>query len=579
MMCKSILVLLPVYLRYLSLCGSFLIIVSFPFVGYAGDLLSDDELAIISAGAPGPRPDPTGDQPGVADDLTVVGDPVVENWGAVDYQGNVARDINASAIHENIIIEAGSSASIKRSHQINLSYASQFNITALNLSNTVQSNVINGVNLNSNNQTAQTLQNNWFEQNDFQQVRHAINDDFVLIRNVSLRDERITNVINLDTSEIHNDVMSRNVVSYSHVEATIEPFKPEVLFDIGNIQASTPARLNLIAPVHRSFSAADSDGSSWSLYGSYSGLSLTPVFRVNGLEPRGEDLFLDIELGIPGVDMGTISAGGCISSCGKDSTVEFFSVDLGGIERTNIIDGITFREMNPLNGLELNINSGIAYSGQGRFSASDASVGISGEVTAHIGANLDFYLDLSDNWWVDNLFSNNGVWDVHKELDYEVSIPFTILEYQVDPFDVVVNGSVCMDLGSLFECGNEVQEYKSQVILYMDNSSFYSQTEEIISSNAISESNSYEEMHGGILTGAQAELIIMTASDLELATDSGVNINDNAQQNMEAVNVVNSASAISANSLNMDVTRQGLGNMSRASRGLLNQQNYFNQRL
>lgn len=573
MMSKSILVLRFTCLHYLSLCCSCLILISYSFLGYAGDLLSDDELAIVSAGAPGPIPDPTGDRPGVIDDLTVVGD------SGLEQKGDIASTHSVHAIHENIIVVAGSRANIKYSNYIRLSQSSQSNLNAFNLSNTSQSNVINGLNLNSNNQNTQTLQNNWFEQNEFEQSSYAVNTETLLISKSSYRGESITSRTTRERSEVHNNIMSRQVTSYSLVDAEVEPFKPEVLFDIGNIQASPSSSINLIAPVHRSFSATDSDGDGWSLYGNYSGFSITPVFRVNGLEPRGEDLFLDIELGIPGVEMGTISAGGCITSCGEDSTVEFFSVDLGSIEKTNIIDGITFREMNPLNGLELNINSGIAYSGRGRFSAGEASVGIDGELTAHIGASFDFSLDLSDSWWVDDLFRNNGIWNVHRELDYEVAIPFTILDYQLDAFEVEFEGSVCMDLGSLFGCGNNVQEYAYQETLYADNSAEFFQVEERIFSNIFNESNSYEEIQGGILTGAEAELIIMTASDLQMSSDSDVRISDNAQRNLEAVNVVNSAAAISANSLNMDVSRQGAHNSLRLPGALLSQRNYFNQRL
>ena len=573
-MCKFIDNLLFIRFRSLLLSVSFFVFTSYSFVVYAGGLLSDDQLAIISAGAAGPAPDPTGDRPGVADDLNVVGEVVLEQWGSLQ-RNDEPRDNSSSAIHENIIVEAGSSVSIRRNNQIRLSHTSQSNLDALNVSNTSRGNVANVINLNANPDSVQVRQNNWFEQNEFQQASHGTNSNITLVSTTTSRNEIATNLSNQHINEIYNDIYYHQITSSSTVDVAIDPFSPEIVFDLLDIGTIIPEwSLNIIPYLSFDGTYTDPVGGEWGLNGSYSGLTLTgPTLAVNGLRPEGDDLILEVEFNLPRLNMGIITVEGCLSSC------EDLSLNLGSIGGGSIIDDneIRLAGMNPLRDLELNINTGLVTAGRGHFSASDSSLGIDGELEVNLGAYFEFALDLSDYWWVDDLFGENK-WSHRAELDYGINVPFTILEHQVDGFNVNFDGSVCLKLfGTNTSCGYLESSYQESS--YADDSASFSQTGSFVSSNSINESNSYAEVHGGVLTGAQAELIVMTESDLMLNSDSDVNVGDGAQKNLQAVNVVNSAAAIAANSLNIDMGRRSMTSSPVVSGMLLNQRNYFKQRL
>ena len=590
-MCEYIRSLLRIRFRCLLLCGFSFAISSYSYGIFAGALLTDNELADVSAGAPGPVPDPTGDRPGVTDDLSIVGEPALGLSGTLLSVDDDVGDNITAAIHENLIVEAGSDAIIERTIQVRLSHFSQAGLEVINLSNTSLSNVANGLNINTDSASLLTYQNNQIVQNEFQQASYEINSDLVLINHEFLRNEINLSFITLETDEIHNDLANRNISRSSVVDVTVDKYLPTLEFIIGDIEKSQVNQINIIPERElRFFSFEPLElPRLWDLSAEYSGLNVRPNFEVNGLEQRGNDLFLDVKLGLPEIDMGTVSAKGCLIICTEtDPVYTSFSVDLGSIDKLNIIDGLTLEGMNPLTDLDMSINYGIAYAGQGRFSASDAGIGIKGELTTNLSGNLDFNINLPDNWWIDEFFGADTL-SVHREFDYDVVIPFTVLDFKgsgvsdnddfkVDGFSVEFNGSICLKLfGDDTSCGFLESEYEET--FYTDNSTSIEQTKDYFSSTSISESNNYTEVHGGVLTGAEAELIIMTDSDLQLNSDSDVNIKDGAQQKLKAVNVVNSAAAISANSLNMDVARRVQLNPSVSSGVLLNQRNYFNQRL
>ncbi|MCW9005632.1 MAG: hypothetical protein OQK70_10235 [Gammaproteobacteria bacterium] len=575
LMCEYIRNLLRIRFRCLLLCGFSFAISSYSYGIFAGALLTDNELADVSAGAPGPVPDPTGDRPGVADDLSIVGEPALGLSGALQAVDDEARDNISAAIDENLIVEAGSHATIERTNQVRLSHSSQAGLEVVNLSNTSRSSVANGLNINTDSASLLTHQNNQIEQNEFQQASHGTNSNIERVSTSTIRHEIASNFSNQVINEVYNDIYYRSVTSSAITDVAIEPFSPEVFFDLLEIGTIIPEfSLNIIPSVSFDGTYTDPFDGEWGLKGSYSGLTLTgPTLAVNGLRPEGDDLYLEVEFNLPRLEMGTITVEGCLSEC------EDLSLNLGGIGGGSVIENneIRLEGMNPLKDLELNLNTGLVTAGRGQFSASDSSVGISGELEVNLGAFFEFSLDLSDYWWVDDLFGQNK-WSHRAELDYEIDIPFTILEHQVDGFDMNFDGSMCLKLfGSNTSCGHLESSYQES--FYADNSASFNQTDSFAASNTINESNSYAAVHGGILTGAEAELIIMTDSDLQLNSDSDVNIKDGAQQELKAVNVVNSASAVSANSLNMDIARRVQVSPLVSSGVLLNQRNYFNQRL
>ena len=540
----------------------------------AADLLSDNELAVVSAGAPAPVPDPTGDRPGVTDDLNVVGDVVLEQWGS-QQRNDQPRDDSATAIHENMIVEAGSHAKIKRNNQVRLSHTSQANLATLNLTNSSRSNVANVLNLNTNPDSLQTHQSNRVDQNEFQQASYGANNAMRLVSAATTHNGIVTSLSSQVINEIYNDIYYRQVTSSTIVDVAVDPFSPEVFFDLLDIGVIIPEwSLNIIPSGSIGDIYTDPLGGEWGLEGSYSGLTLTgPTLAVNGLRPQGDDLILEVEFNLPSLEMGIIKMEGCLSAC------EDLSINLGSIGGGSVIpnDEIVLAGMNPLRDLELNINTGLATAGRGHFSASDSGVGIYGELEVNLGAYFEFALDLSDYWWVDDLLGENS-WSYRAELDYGINIPFTILDHQVDGFSVDFDGSVCLKLfGNSASCGYLESDFQES--FYADNSASFNQEDSFTSSSSINESNSYTEVHGGILTGAEAELIVMTDSGLQLSSDSDIEIKDSAQKDLQAVNVVNSAAAISANSLNMSINRHAPISSSAASGILLNQRNHFNQRL
>ena len=540
----------------------------------AADLLSDNELAVVSAGAPAPVPDPTGDRPGVTDDLNVVGDVVLEQWGS-QQRNDQPRDDSATAIHENMIVEAGSHAKIKRNNQVHLSHTSQANLATLNLTNSSRSNVANLLNLNTNSDSLQTHQSNRVDQNEFQQASYGTNSAMRLVSAAATRNEIVTSLSSQVINEIYNDIYYRQVTSSTIVDVAVDPFSPEVFFDLLDIGTIIPEwSLHIIPSGSIGDIYTDPVGGEWGLKGSYSGLTITgPTLAINGLRPQGDDLILEVEFNLPSLNMGTIKMEGCLSECAD------WSLPLGTIGGGGIIpnDEIVLAGMNPLRDLELNLNTGLATAGRGHFSASDSVVGIYGELEVNLSAYFEFALDLRDYWWVDDLLGEN-YWSHREDLVYDINIPFTILDHQVDGFSVDFDGSVCLKLfGDTASCGYLESDYQES--FYADNSTDFNQSDSFTSSTSINESSSYTEVHGGVLTGAEAELIVMTDSGLQLNSDSDIEIKDSAQKDLQAVNVVNSAAAISANSLNMSINRRAPISSSAASGILLNQRNHFNQRL
>lgn len=571
-MCPSHTYPLPGLSRNVRLCASLFLLTASVVDVHAAGLLSDIELAVVSAGAASPVPDPAGDRPDVTDDLNVVADPVSAEWGAPYHPEENISPENAIAIHENSIVDAASHAIIKRHNQTSLSANAQSNLATLNVTNSSRSNAVNAINLHVNTGNVPMTQTNLVEQGEFQQAHYGANTPVLIVHSSFVRDVHSSSYNNATTTEIRNAFSSHHVNSLSIASVAVDPFRPEVLFDIGNIGTIIPAwTLQIIPSLSFDGTYTDPLDGEWGLKGSYTGLSLTsPSLAVNGLYPQGDDLFLDIDFNLPALNMGTIVVEGCVSECSD------LSIHLGSIGGDSIIDGITLEGMNPLKDLELNVNTGIATAGSGSFTAGDSNVGLSGELTTHIGAYFDFTLDLSDYWFVDDLFGQNK-WSHREDLDYELTIPFSIVDFDVDGFTLNFDGSICVALFGNQNCGQSHYEY--QEATFTDNSVISHQTSQQATSNVINESNSFAEVHGGVLTGAEAELIVMTDSDLLLVSDSDVNINDNAQTNMQAANVVNSAATVSANSLNMELSRRGAMNPAAVSGALLNQRNYFNQRL
>lgn len=573
--------------RYLVQCVIALTLTSYSASAFSGNLLTDQQLANISAGSAGVTPDPGGNSPNsngqiAANDIALAGDtnssagqPAPEQWESLNRHDDISQNNYTNTNNDNHIVEAGSRASVVHVNRITLKHASQSNLSAINISNSSQSSIVNTVNLNSNNDSTQVHQLNQVEQSEFQQASHGNNSLTTTLLEAHIKSEKISFLSSESFSDYRANYSRRNVNSNNNVDVGVEPFSPDLFMHLGEIGTIIPEwSLDIIPSVNFDAIYEGPLGDEWGLAGSYSGLTLTgPTLAVNGLRPSGDDLILEVEFNLPELDMGKITVEGCVATCSD------LSLNLGSIGGGSIIDGneIVLAGMNPIKDMQLNLNSGVAVAGLGNFSASDSSIGIGGELATHFGAYFDFTLDLSDVWWVDDLFGVNK-WSHRENLDYEINIPFTILDHDIDGFTANFEGSVCLKLfGNNASCG--ILEYEYEESLYTDNSREFSQTNEYSSSSIIDESKNRELVHGAILKEAEAELIVMVNSNLEISTDSDVVIYDNAQQSSQAINVVNSAATISANSLNIDMSRHSSINASAYSGVLLNQRNYFKQKL
>jgi hypothetical protein len=211
-----------------------------------------------------------------------------------------------------------------------------------------------------------------------------------------------------------------------------------------------------------------------------------------------------------------------------------------------------------------NINTGFVFAGQGRVQMKEeASIKINGQVTVEV--NIPF---------------------TNIEL-FDIKIPFKVIDISIAPFEfndingvikaVLFDGGSGINNGGMFD--DDEMSYSSSDYFFRDNSLIQHSFVEDIYKNSFSESFENNVFIGGQIGDSKADIVSMSDSKLNVNSSSDVSIHNSAQQNVNAMNVVNSAATISANSLNINVMNSRTIKPSTQSSLLMNQNNRFKQRL
>lgn len=342
-------------------------------------------------------------------------------------------------------------------------------------------------------------------------------------------------------------------------------------------------------------------GTQYGAKAKYNGTTLYgPQASIDAVLLQQQDLLIEATLKLPELDFGEIT--GCLGRCEPEDYRTLW--DAGSIGGTNIFsvlkavddqfapsdpiafsdDGIILKGMGSLLEDELNLNAGFVLTGEGRLALSEpASVSIGGEIS--------FKSTLDTHFWIDPTIINKTVevltWGLAKDVfdkweqdtEYaliDVSIPFTLVDVEIPPFELEYKGTVIAQLGPGEVSADEL-ETVSVDTHFEDNTRIERSSTEAFTQRSSSETCEHSSFTGGRMTGAEAELLAMSEGTLLVNNGNYISFSSQAQQGMRVMHGVNAVSSIAANSLNLGQTPALVRGTSGRPQMSLQQHNQFTQ--
>jgi hypothetical protein len=259
---------------------------------------------------------------------------------------------------------------------------------------------------------------------------------------------------------------------------------------------------------------------------------------------QGDDLLIEGGyVDLPSLDLGAASITACFIDCGT------VSVDLPTIDgpRIDLPGEWRFAGANPFKDVRINAGHGVAAAGRGRIELE----------AAHVTLGAELSLDLPD---LTTSFSFDVLGQTVSTGEFGVEIPaisasITLVDADIGPgYSAEFDGALCLAVQTN-ECGTLSHSESSQSIAVDIRQASASAAAAIYE-----ERSSSGEEHitpGATLTGAEAELIAMSAGEASIEQASVVGLGSEAQRGLSALNAVNAAGAIVGNAVNVNTQRAG----------------------
>ena len=280
--------------------------------------------------------------------------------------------------------------------------------------------------------------------------------------------------------------------------------------------------------------------------------------------PVGADLVLGTDLTTPKLDFGDLDIRLCVSTCSR------LFWDLGFIGGNTIDFGLVFNDLAP-EVQELNLGAGFAFNGSGQLTTDPGIFTINGDVSIKVSPFASLTLDFSklillgvDVGAV--LRDTKGTDHFNKTWSFDLinkQFPFELLDedLEIDPVEIVHGDS----------------QQHSEELLAQDNERIEIYTMNDVAESSFNETHSHRVFIGGQMTGAEAELLAMSESNLSVDTNNSISMAGHAQQGMRVFNSVNAVSSVAANAINISRLPVLSGESPAMTQISLLQHNYFSQ--
>jgi hypothetical protein len=297
----------------------------------------------------------------------------------------------------------------------------------------------------------------------------------------------------------------------------------------------------------------DDVGGTYGIRGNLGPFTFDPPQIVLGtVSFQGDDLVVaGGYVDLPSLDLGSASITACVVECGS------VSVDLPTIDgpRIDLPGEWRFDGANPFKDVRINAGHGIAAAGSGRIVLDAAHV--------TLGAELSLDLpDLTTNFSFDVLGQSVNTGDFGIEIP-AISASITLVDEDIGPsYSAQFDGALCLAVQTN-DCGTLAHAESSET-----SSIDVRQASATASSTLQEERSSSGEEHitpGATLTGAEAELIAMSAGEASIEQASVVGLDSQAQRGMSALNAVNAAGAIIGNAVNVNAKKAGAAGVAQSN--------------
>jgi|GEM_PF-1422514 len=296
---------------------------------------------------------------------------------------------------------------------------------------------------------------------------------------------------------------------------------------------------------------ADTDVGKYGIGGKVGPFTLAaPELVLGTISLDGDDVVLSsgyVEL--PDLDLGSAELKVCFVTCAAGS------VDLGGFDGPRIDfpgDDLRFEGANPFKDVRINAGHGVAAVGSGYIEARPGRVRLDASLELDL-PDLQFSFDFQIPGISFGELGSIGPWDVDGP-DIDIEIPavgfsHTLIDEQVGvAYSASFDGVLCLAIHTTNCARSSRSEERREERI----------EEEIRSAVAASHasetsfsSGGRETVTGATLTGAEAELILMSEARARIDSLSDIALADGAQRGLRAVNAVNAAGTLIGNSLNV----------------------------
>lgn len=513
-------------------------------------VLSDGQLLAVTAGQTGSSPGTTsiGVPSGSKTSLpTRGGNP---NVGSATGDRKIV-DVRLPAGRE-LIAVSRSTITGRRLSGVALGSAGQTGLRTLNLINVARSDAVNVVNLYDGSSPAirsdglfSLRQTNILLQSDFGQARL----DFA-----SLAGEASTEVMqsgNISSSRTtffgarHNDIFSQHVTTREQYMARVPGFDP---FGDFSIRFETPRDIGFTLP---GFGFNGIIGEEPVAFGVAAFVAPTrfviPSINFGTVSFEGDDLVIAPgSLTLPTIKFGGVTGAICSFTCAVGRSDPF---TVGGQTLTVPVPELRIAGGNPFKNFDLQIGLGLAAVGTGSFAFGDFSATGTAALTIVIPD-----VEAEIGFTVPGLSGGDPV-----DVSLDIKIPVPDLELDVTAFDIQFAGvsgtineaAICLTFPAAADCGTlnftkeESMSRINNVIIeeHFENSHFESR----------SQTSRTENTGRTELREAEAELIALGKSQINVEDAGSVDVTEAAQQAFRVMNAVNAASAMVGNGLNVSV--------------------------
>lgn len=309
----------------------------------------------------------------------------------------------------------------------------------------------------------------------------------------------------------------------------------------------------------------------------YTGVTITGLgITLNNIAAGGinnNDLLLGSSVILPELDLGILDLEACISACADAK------LNLGSLGGNSVPFTINVPGFGPQVD-ELNLGFGFALSGTAPvLQVEPGSLTITGDaaikITPFARLTLDFsqleILGLNVGTLVKGLElfkDENGepTDKVVRELELSLldkQIEFLLLdrEFGSDQFETMPGDPIT-------NTNEVVTQDNDTVEIYRVND---------VAESAVNQSYQHSILIGGQMTGAEAELLAMSESNLSVDYNNSISMAGHAQQGMRIFNSVNAVSSVAANAMNISRLPVLSGESPAMARISMLQHNYFSQ--